>query len=76
MVRLVVLHAVITSGRIYVWRTSEETSKETSKETYKPECLVGRSSVMVWVAMSWYSILLVLLLPFAAELLQGSMWAG
>jgi hypothetical protein len=31
-------------------------------------------SVMVWAAVSWYSILLVPLLPFMAELLQGSTW--
>jgi hypothetical protein len=32
-------------------------------------------SVMVW-AILWYSILLVPLLPFMAELLQGSTWTG
>jgi hypothetical protein len=31
-------------------------------------------SVMVWAAISWYSILLVPLLPFIAELLQGNMY--
>jgi hypothetical protein len=31
---------------------------------------------MIWAAISWYSILLVPLLPFRAKLLQGSMWAG
>jgi hypothetical protein len=49
------------------------------KEAYNPECLVPtvkheRGSVMVWAAISWYSILLVPLLPFMAILLQGSMW--
>jgi hypothetical protein len=34
----------------------------------------GEGSVMVWAAISWYSILLVPLLPFMAELLQGSTW--
>jgi hypothetical protein len=41
------------SGRVYVWRTP--------KEAYNPECLVptvkhGGGSVMVWIAISWYSI--------------------
>jgi hypothetical protein len=45
-----------TTGRVYVWRTP--------KEAYNPECLVptvkhGGGSVMVWVIMSWYSILFV-----------------
>jgi hypothetical protein len=61
------------SGRIHVWRTS--------KEAYNPECLVptakhGAGSMMVWAAISWYSLLLVPLLPFTAELLQGSTWTG
>jgi hypothetical protein len=48
------------------------------KEAYNPECLVPtvkhrRSCVMVRAAISWYSILLVSLLPFMAELLQRSM---
>jgi hypothetical protein len=33
-------------------------------------------SVLVWAAISWYSILLVPLLPFMAELLQRSTWTG
>jgi hypothetical protein len=62
-----------TSGRVYVWRTP--------KETYHPECLVPTvkhrvGSVMVWAAISQYSILLVPLLPFMAKLLQGSTWTG
>jgi hypothetical protein len=62
-----------TSGRVYIWRAH--------KEAYNLECLVatvkhGEDSVMVWAAMSWYSILLVPLLPFMAELLWGSMWTG
>jgi hypothetical protein len=36
----------------------------------------GGGYVIVWAAISWYSILLVPLLPFMAELLQGSTWAG
>jgi hypothetical protein len=36
----------------------------------------GGSSVMVWAAMSRYSILLVPLLPFMAELLQENIWTG
>jgi hypothetical protein len=61
------------SGRVYIWRTP--------KEAYNLECLVptlkhGGGSVMVWAAISWYNILLVPLLPFIAELLQGCMWTG
>jgi hypothetical protein len=53
-----------SSGRVYVWRTP--------KEAHNPECLGstvkhGGSSVMVRVAISWYSILSVLSLPFKAE---------
>jgi hypothetical protein len=49
------------SGRVYIWRTP--------KEAYNLECLVptlkhGGGSVMVWAAISWYSILLV---PCAAH---------
>jgi hypothetical protein len=33
-------------------------------------------SMMVWAATPWYNILFVPSLPFMAELLQGSMWAG
>jgi hypothetical protein len=36
----------------------------------------GGGSVMLWVAIWWYSILLVPLLLFMAELLQGSTWPG
>jgi hypothetical protein len=58
-----------TSRGVYVWRTP--------KEAYNPACLVptvkhGGGSVVVWAAISWYSILFVPLLPFMAELLQGS----
>jgi hypothetical protein len=34
------------------------------------------SSLIAWAAISSYSILLVSLLPFTAELLQGSTWTG
>jgi hypothetical protein len=62
-----------TTGRFYVWRIP--------KEAYNPECLVktvkyGGDSVMVWAAISWYSILFVPLLLFMAELLQGNTWTG
>jgi hypothetical protein len=57
------------SGGVYVWRTPEK--------AYNPECLDpavngGGGSVMVWAAISWYSIMFVPLLPFMAGLLQGS----
>jgi hypothetical protein len=62
-----------TSGRVYVWRTP--------KEACNLECLVqtlkhGGGSMMVWAAVSWYSILLVPLLPLMAELLQGNTVGG
>jgi hypothetical protein len=43
------------SGRVYIWRIP--------KGAYNPECLLpivkrGRGSVMVWAAISWYTILL------------------
>jgi hypothetical protein len=62
-----------TLGRVYVWRTS--------KEAYNPKCLVltvkhGGGSVMILAAISWYNILFAALLPFMAELLQGSTWTG
>jgi hypothetical protein len=58
-----------TSGSVRIWGTP--------KEAYNLECLIptvkhGGGSVMVWAAKSWYSILLIPLLPFMAELLQGS----
>jgi hypothetical protein len=57
----------LASGRVYLCRTF--------KEAYNAECMVpklkqGAGPVMV-LAISWYSILLVPLLPFTAELLQG-----
>jgi hypothetical protein len=63
MVRWVLLQAVPSSRRVYVWRTH--------KEAYNPECLVptvkhGGGSVMVWAAISWYCILWLPLLPFMA----------
>jgi hypothetical protein len=41
------------SGRVYIWRTL--------KEANDPECLVPTAkheggSVMVWAAISWYSV--------------------
>jgi hypothetical protein len=73
MVRWVVIHAVPYIRRVYVWRTP--------RETYNPEELVPTvkrwgNSVMVWAAISWYSILFVPLLSIMAKLLQGSMWTG
>jgi hypothetical protein len=57
-----------TSGRVYIWRTPKECLVLTVKH--------GGGSVMVWVAISWYSVLLVPLLPFMAELLQGNTESG
>jgi hypothetical protein len=36
----------------------------------------GAGSLMFWESISWYSILLVPLLPIMAELLQRSTWRG
>jgi hypothetical protein len=49
-----------TSERVYVWRTP--------KEVYNPDYLVltvkqEEGSVMVWAAISCYSVLVALLLP-------------
>jgi hypothetical protein len=60
-----------TSGRVYIWRIP--------KEAYDLEYLVPTVKheggfYDVWTAVSWYSILLVPILPFMAELLQESMW--
>jgi hypothetical protein len=62
-----------TSGRVYVWRTP--------KKAYNPECLVptvkhGGGSMIVWMEISWYRILLVPLLTFMAKELQRNMWTG
>jgi hypothetical protein len=61
------------SGRVYVWGTP--------KEACNPECLVqtvkyGGGSMIVWAAVSWYSILLAPLLPIMTELLQASTVGG
>ena len=42
-----------TSGRVYVWRTPSQ--------AYDPDCLLprvkhGGGSIMVWAAISWYSV--------------------
>jgi hypothetical protein len=63
----------LTSGTVCIWRTL--------KEVYNPEYMVPtvnhrEGSVMIWVAISWYSILSVPLLPFMVESLQGNMWIG
>jgi hypothetical protein len=63
MVRWVVLHAVP-----YIRESLRLGNTQGSLQS---------CSVLVWAAISWYnSILLVPLLPFMAELLQGSMWTG
>ncbi|PNF27169.1 hypothetical protein B7P43_G07844 [Cryptotermes secundus] len=43
----------LTSGRVYVWRTPSQ--------AYNPDCLLprvkhGGGSIMVWAAISWYSV--------------------
>jgi hypothetical protein len=55
-------------GRVYIWRTP--------KEAYNLECLVWFQQWNFLTEVSWYSILLVPLLPFMAKLLQGSTWTG
>jgi hypothetical protein len=69
MVRWVILHAVLTSRRVYNWRTL--------KEAHKLECLVPtvkHREVLWWFGQQYHGILLVPLLHFMAELLQGSTW--
>lgn len=61
------------SDGVYVWRTP--------KEEYNPKRLVPAvkhrgGSVMVWAAVSWYSILFISSVPSMAKLLQESMWRG
>jgi hypothetical protein len=56
-----------TSGRVYIWRTLKEAY---SLKFLVPTAKHGEGSVVVWVAISWYRILLVPLLPFMTELLQ------
>jgi hypothetical protein len=53
-----------TQGSLQSWMPGS------NSETRRGSC------VMVWAAISWYSILLVPLLPFMAELLQGYTWTG
>lgn len=61
-----ILHAVLSIlGKVNVWRTP--------KQAYSLDCLIP--TVMVWAAITWYSIL-VPLLAFMAELLQWSTWTG
>jgi hypothetical protein len=55
-----------TSGRVYVWRTPTEAC---NLESLVPTMKHGAASVMVWAAVSWYSIPLVPLLLFIVKLL-------
>jgi hypothetical protein len=73
MVRWVVLHAV-PYIRLSLRLENTQGSLQSEIPGSNSETWEGGSSVMVWTGVSWYSILLVLLLPFMAELLQGSTW--
>jgi hypothetical protein len=44
--------------------------------SFNIESREGGCSVIVWATILWYNILLVPLLPFMEELLQGSTWTG
>jgi hypothetical protein len=60
-----------TSGRVYIWRTS--------KEAYNPNAWFQQWNtweVLWWFEQQYCGILLDPLLPFMAELLQGSVWTG
>jgi hypothetical protein len=60
-----------TSERVYVWRTP--------KETYNPEWLVPtvkHGDVLWGFEQQYRGILLIPLLPFMVELLQGNTWTG
>jgi hypothetical protein len=72
MIGRIVFHVVPSSGRFYVWRTTKEAQ---NSEGLLPKVTRG-GSVMAWAAISWYSILLVPLLPFMVESLQESVWTG
>jgi hypothetical protein len=52
----------------------EHSRKPTIRNAWFQQWNTGGGSVMIWAAVSWYSILLVPLLPFTAKLLQVSTW--
>jgi hypothetical protein len=62
-----------TSGSVCIWRTPQEAY---NSEFLVPTVKHRGASVMVCAAISWYSIRLVPVLPFVAELQQGSTWTG
>jgi hypothetical protein len=68
MVRWVILHAIP-----YIRKSLRLEYTQGSLQSGIPVPTVKHlgGSLVVWAAISWYSILLVLLLPFVAELLQG-----
>jgi hypothetical protein len=75
MVRWVILHAApYIRKRSHLRYENTQGSLQSRMPGSNSETWEG--SIMVWAAISWYSILLVPLLPFMAELLQGSMWTG
>jgi hypothetical protein len=72
MVRWVVLHVVP-----YIRRFAfGEPWKLTIWNPWLQQWNTGGGSVMIWTAISWYSIQLVPLLPSTADLLQTSMVTG
>jgi hypothetical protein len=66
MVRWVILHAVR-----YIRKNLRSENTQGRLQFVMPGSnnKIGEPSVMIWAAISWYSILLVPLLPFMAELL-------
>jgi hypothetical protein len=75
VVRRAVLHAV-PDIRKSLRSENTEGSLQPGMLGSVPTVKHGRGSVMVWAAISWYSILLVPLLAFMVELLQGSTLTG
>jgi hypothetical protein len=73
MVRWVILHAVTYIRKSLRLENTQRSLKSgmpaSNSETHGRFC-------DVWAGISWYSILLALLLPFMAELLQMNTWTG
>jgi hypothetical protein len=75
MVRCVVFHAVPYIRKSLCLENTQGSLKSGMTGSV-PTVKHRGGSVMVWAAVLWYSTLLVPLLPFMAELLEGSTWAG